>query len=616
MVIALAGADLLYLRAAAWWLRSPQLSHLLNRRPDRFRISWREASSPFPGWLIVRDLELAGRTRRTRWSLHADEVRGAFSLPSLIRRHLALHDLVASGVAIRVARTLPPGDPPVAGQPTIEAQFAPFPREPGGPPRASPARPRWTIELTGTTLERIRELWLERWRFDGALQARGGLRLRLGRDAEVFATRLDLLDARLTVAGRPAAVHLRGTLNAFATPFAPRRVGGWGTVEHVTGEGRLAGEVTSLQFLLGLMPNVPWLAIEGGGGHLQARLRLIRGRLGEGSSAEVRAQSASIGFLEYRAQGSGVFSWRVGPKDAIGQADLSRCEIRRRGVDLPYARAPKLHLAVISRDLQMDGRLAELSGRADLPRVEVPDLRTYNDYLPAGSGLALTGGQGVFSTRLEVDRSGRARGGMFLSATDLAATGRGITLRGRCRVTVALASPDVMSRRFDLDGSRARCDGVEIRDVAKDPDAATSAGWWAEGTIGDGFVAPGAEGYLSLSGQVEARDALPIFALFGDRPGVKLAAFFFRDKRVAATGRIDLSSAAWQATGSGRAGPRLTADARLAGRRGQIDGALLAGIGRRRIGIELAGSERKIHWRGAADWFAAGVRKAPSSSHR
>src|SRR6185295_14138054 len=70
-ILGLLGANLLYVRAAARWLRSPELAALLNRRPERFRMSWREARSPFPGWLVVHDLHLAGRTRRTRWSLHA-----------------------------------------------------------------------------------------------------------------------------------------------------------------------------------------------------------------------------------------------------------------------------------------------------------------------------------------------------------------------------------------------------------------------------------------------------------------------------------------------------------------------------------------------------------------
>src|SRR6185295_3627335 len=124
-------------------------------------------------------------------------------------------------------------------------------------------------------------------------------------------------------------------------------------------------------------------------------------------------------------------------------------------------------------------------------------------------------------------------------------------------------------------------------------------------------VAPGAEHYLSLGGKVQARDAMPIFALFGDRPGAKIAAHFFRGKGVAANGRVDLSSAAWTATGIGYAGPKLTADARLSGRKGQIDGTLLAGIGRRMIGIELAGRERKIHWRRAEEWFAEAERPSP-----
>ncbi len=609
-ILGLVGANLLYVWGAEGWLRSADLTHRLNRRPDRFRISWRAAESPFPGWLIVRDLKLAGRTQRTQWSVQADEVHGALHLSALVRRHLVLSDLAATGVVVRVARTPLLGAPPVGGQPEFDPELPAFSERAGRP------RSRWTVVLTDVALDRVREIWLERWRLRGLMNAQGGLRLRLGRDAEVFASRLDLLDAGLSVFGRPAGAHLRGSVAALTTPYSPRRERGWAAVRHVTGELRLAGELPSLEFLLGLMPNVPWLTIEGGDGSFRARLRLAQGKLGQGSSAQIQAKTATVGFFENRAQGQGVLSWRVDNERAIGQADLARCEIRRRGAALPYARAETLHFAVASRDLQLDGRLTDVSGKAELPRVEVPDLRSYNSYLPAGSGLQFTGGRGVSSALLTIDPSGRAEGEMELTATDLAATARGISLKGGCTVALALASRDVTSRRFDLSGSHFRCDGVELRggeeptdrgpiNGAKGKDA-LATGWWARGTIRDGLVAPGASDYLSLSGEITARDALPIFALFGDRPSAKIAAFFFRGKGVAATGRIDLQAAAWRASGRGQAGPRLTADARLAGRKGQIDGALLAGIGRRRIGIEILGQERKIHWRSAAAWFAAG----------
>ncbi len=615
-IVGLLGANQLYVRAAARWLGSPDLSARLNRRPDRFRISWREARSSFPGFLIVHDLELAGRTRRTRWSLHADEVQGALSLPSLTRRRLEFHDLVASGVAIRVARILPTGAAPIDGQPAIVPAFPQSPEQFEATLAAAPKGPRWTIDLSSVSLNRIRELWLERWRLAGSMKAHGGLRLHLGQDAEVLMTRLDLLDAGFSVVGRPAGSHLHGSVTAFTSPYSPRRERGWQAVRHVSGELRLEGRLHSLEFLLGLMPRLPWLAIEGGEGTFRTRLLLDKGKLGRGSEAEIATQKASVDFLDYQARGKAALSWRVDRDRMSGQADLSRCEIRRDGASAPYARAPALRLSFTSKDLTMDGRLDDYSGVADLPRAEVPDLRYYNAYLPAGSGLALTGGRGVLNTRVTIDSSGRMRGRIVLSASDVAATVRGLALRGRCGITVALASQDLKSRRFVLDGSRARCEGVEIRDPESPGREPSLRDWWATGTVGDGVVAPGAEHFLSLGAKVEARDALPIFALFGDRPGAKLASHFFRGKGVAATGRVDLSSAAWTAAGLGSAGPRLTAEARLSGRQGQIQGALLAGIGRRQIGIELAGHDRKIHLRGAEAWFSGAAAAKPGPGKR
>lgn len=600
-ILGLFGANALYVSVAERWFASPGLSSLLNRRPDRFHISWRAAESPYPGRLVVRGLHLAGRTQRSRWSLHADRVRGDLSLPSLLRRHLLLRGVTASGVSVRVARIPPPGAPPVAGQPEIVPEFPQSPEEFEAAARADRRRPRWTIELPSVAIERVHELWLERWRLDGPMTARGGLRLRLGREAEVFLTRLDLVDAGLSVAGHPAATHLRGTVSADTSPYIPRRERGWAAVKHVTGDLRLSGRLRSLEFLVGLVPKVPWLSIEGGDGSFSSRLRLAQGRLAPESRAEIRTRAATVGFLDYQARGEAVLSWQVDRDRMTGRADLFRCEIRRRGAEDAHARAPRLTLSFASRDLQWDGRLADLSGVADLPDAEVPDLRYYNAYLPAGSGLAIVGGRGRLRSRLVLEPSGRTHGRVHLAADDVAATGRGIAVRGKCRLDATLSGADVRSRRFELDGSTVRCDGVELRGPGGGK--AEAVGWWAEGRIGDGFVLPGARDYLSLAGTLDARDALPVFALFGDRPGAKIVAFFFRGKRVAVTGRVDLSSAGWRAVGKGQAGPRLSADARLVGAGGRIDGALLAGIGRRRVGIELMGGNRKIHWRGAEAWF-------------
>ncbi len=607
--VLLLGGEGLYTLAAARYLRSADLVGRLNRKPERFRIGWREARSPWPGWLVVHDLELAGRTRRVRWSLHADVVEGALHLPSLLNRRALFRGVEASGVAVRIARILPSGAPPLEGQPEIVPAFSATPEE-FETMLAAPRNSRWTIELQSVAMRRIRELWVERWRATGAMAARGGLKLRLGRDAQVFPTRLDLLDAEISVVGLPAASGVRGNLEAATDPFSPRRERGWAAMRHVSGSLQLDGRLRSLRFLVGLMPKVPWLSLEGGEGDLRSHVRFVRGRLEPGGDAQIRAHAAKVEFLDYQARGEALLTWRAERGGMTGQAELSRCEIRRHGASVPYATAPRLTLAFASPDLDLDGRLTEVSARADLPVAEVPDLRYYNSYLPAGAGVKLTGGRGRLATHVEIAPTGRARGRISLTTQDVAATARRLALAGRCRVAVAIASEDVRSGRFALDGTEVRCDEVTVQrtEGGKPP---SSTNWWAKGTLREGFVAPGTERFLAFSGAAEARDALPLFALFGDRPGARIAAHFFRDKAVAATGRVELSSASWRAVGQGQAGPRLTAEARLTGKEGRIEGALLARIGRRRLGIELMGGGRKIHWRRAEAWFASGVGANP-----
>src|SRR3972149_2699073 len=77
-----------YLLGARWWLGSEGLTTRLNRRPERFQLLWSTATSPWPGLLRARGVELRVQTGSVQWWMTADKAWATVDLFALARRQL------------------------------------------------------------------------------------------------------------------------------------------------------------------------------------------------------------------------------------------------------------------------------------------------------------------------------------------------------------------------------------------------------------------------------------------------------------------------------------------------------------------------------------------------
>lgn len=118
LIVALLAVTGLYL-VAANLLINTSLSSLLNRRPERFKISWSRAWSVWPGLVQVRGLAIEGKSRNVEWTVAAERARGWVGLPQLLGRRFHLRSLHAEEVRSSVVRGLgvglPPRPPPPRG---------------------------------------------------------------------------------------------------------------------------------------------------------------------------------------------------------------------------------------------------------------------------------------------------------------------------------------------------------------------------------------------------------------------------------------------------------------------------------------------------------------------
>lgn len=577
-ILLLGGAAFGYRPLAGRALASSSLRALLDRHSDRFRLRWREASSPWPGRILLRGVEITGQTPTLRWRITADRASGTFDALALLGRKIRFRGIEGQGIEVAIER--------VARK---------------GPRRPARARP-WTVELGEIRLDRGKSFQLEKARLIGPWTASGGFRLVFGRTFELFPSRIIWSRGKVTVAGAPALAHFSGRIDARVAPLAPRRDSGWRSFRFVSGTARLSGDLASIEFLAAFLPNLPWMELDSGGGPLRAEVAIDRGRWVAGSFVEVPARRAVIDILQYRVTGACRLGWHVEAERAVARVDVFGAEVGYRDRVRPHLIAPELRLALTTRDLQLDGSLAEFSAEALLPQARAPELSRYNELLPRGSGVEIQEGSGRFRTRLAIDALGRARGTMNLTTSGLRARVNDLDFRGDCHLDLDLASPDVRALRFDLDGSRGRCEGVQVGGRG-------ASDWWLEGKLGDSFAEPRGAEPLHLVATVRARDAEPFLALFGGARGAKIAARLLRAKPFDASGELSLARDAWRVHGRGTAGPKLGLQARLEGREKALAGDLLLRWGPRSLGIELDPRGRSFHWRKAEAWFAA----APTS---
>lgn len=97
-VLAVVALYAVYLLLGNLFLNTPLGTAALNRTPDRFAMQWGAGMTWWPGRLTLWDVNLHGRTTRSRWEASADRLHGQVRLLPLLHRQLLVPELHAQGV--------------------------------------------------------------------------------------------------------------------------------------------------------------------------------------------------------------------------------------------------------------------------------------------------------------------------------------------------------------------------------------------------------------------------------------------------------------------------------------------------------------------------------------
>lgn len=629
-----------YLGVGNWLLRG-ELERRINRRPETLSITWRSAWTSWPGVVHVQGFQIRGQTRSVQWWATVDRGRIDVDLWSLRDREFSAHGIDGEGVAFRLRRradarprwrTDPALRPPIPG-------LANPPRRP--PERIYPRRPRrrgrnWRVELAGMDLSGVREIWIEEFRFRGDARAVGGFDLTLRERLEVLPARVELRSGDLLRGRASILAQLSGEVTGALAPFDPLRYRGRQAFRFASGRVAVGGQIGGLGAVEPLLRQARWIDLSGGAGPLAADVRLRRGRFLPGSRLEARPREVTIGFLDYRATGSGRVTWEVvegkdGPRKTAGKAGdpgpgggiagvdrigrlttrLESFGIQRQGYPRPHVRGRGLSVVTTTPEPVFERLLFPVSLAIDMPEAEVPDLTFYNAYLPDRAGLSLRSGSGRFSGQFRAASPDWVGSGQLaLAARRVVADFRDARLRGDFRVRTRLGRADLKDRVFDVGGSDFELTGVSVVDGTERGEPVQSRpGWWLRGHLDRGRLMPGRPVYLSASAEATMRDPRPLVALFAPEGRVvRWLEDMLAVEGVGATAEVELREDSilienLAAAGRGAGGRELEIRARLRIREASPRGALYLRWGRLDVGLEVAGAKRDWKVLRPRRWF-------------
>ena len=357
-----------------------------------------------------------------------------------------------------------------------------------------------------------------------------------------------------------------------------------------------------LRWIDTLLDDLSWLEVDGRG-DVDADLMLADGQPLPGSRLDLDRVALVARVLDNRFAGQALARARV-----AGEPGGHRTEVAIRMQEFtlgPEARPGQVDLrgSDLRLDLESGGALAEfqqgLEARLRFDDAEVPDLRSYNRYLP-GESARLLGGSGKASGDLRLDREGGMVDGHM-------------RVRGR-GVRVALG-PSVLSGNVELDSRLRRLRpqgrhyvvealGVGLDGVRLEQAGGGDAAWWARMSLDEGRLRWREPFEVDGRGTVEMRDASVLLGLFADRDAFpRWIGNLVDSGQARATGRLRIRQEELVFDRIEASNDRIDLQARLRIAGGKPGGDLYARWGVLGMGVELQPGERKLHLAGARNWY-------------
>lgn len=617
VVGALLGLEVGWIVAFDRAAKSGQLERWVNRRPDRFVLRFAAARSWAPFHFSATGLEFQVQTPRWQWAVAAERVSGEIVPLPLLWRTLRFHRLEGDGVRVFARRRATTAEEAAASDGLVP-RIGPWPHFEPTPGAWRYSKLPWTYEFSDVRARAVREVWIERARFDGELHASGAFAFRRRREAEIGRAHLELLSGRATLSGEPLAESLSGRVRGSISPYPYREERGVAMLPHLALDAELGGNLHDGTVLRRYLARATWLEFDDPVAPFTAVAKVRAGELVPGTRVEILRPDRRFAFFGFEALGSSRLELTVADESGRPRVELrlryDDYELRRQGDATADFAGRGLELSARSHEPRLGALPDDARFRLHLGEARLVDLKSLTRLLPASAGIELLAGSGPVEGLLEADlATGQAAGGFGFRVEGARARVGEVEVQGEISFDAPLASDSLARRTFDLAGARLELSGFRSLAPSASAGETQSAAiepWWAR------IDAPQAELELAspagLRAHLRARlgNSAPLVALYDARrnlprwverllsaPDVEA-----RTDLLWRRGLLELSGLEVELEDA-----RIGASLEL--RQGQRQGRLLLAWRKLALGIELDGTERRYRLRGARKWFEGDLPK-------
>jgi hypothetical protein len=493
------------------------LEPLINRQPERLRVTWALALMLEPGHVYVWGLNIRSQTLVDQWEITASHVTGDIDLDALWYQRFIASDVSGEGVTFRYrvrADNPPPADVPTAladAQPPIGGLKNPPDPAPEDlyPPPTHP----WLVSLTDVDLHTT-DVWMSEYRFDGDSVLTGSFLIEGAFvDADLS---LQVGETRARRGREVVAEQILGHIDLLIDGMDRLLDRGDDTFRSVSATLALSANAHDLDFVSFYLGRFPWLSLDGSG-EVALSLAFEGGALQPGSKVTADFPDLTVGFMSYDITGRGALVAAVVDHDGVPESrigvDFREFVISRRDRIGALVTGEGFHLDATSPDVGLNMPFTHIAARLEFPESRIVDIEPYNEFLPQDIGFSILGGRGTLRGELAVSTEDNiARGDLWITGQSVQAKYEPFTLGGGLDIHAHLAEGRLDKGYYDMSGTMIDLHQMSIVDSGAPEHA--SRGWSASLEMPHGIAQVGAADYLDATLAMRCSDSKPFVALF------------------------------------------------------------------------------------------------------
>lgn len=448
--------------------------------------------SPFPGFLVARNLRLRATRSGVTWELTFDSSRMFLRLLPLREKKVLFSFLHAEGGHLsfdRVADKVSPG-----GRPTLADDGR--------------SESTWEVGLDNIRLTRMEELRVEGYRLQGRSSVEAAMHFEKNADFRIDRFHVNLASADASREGEKFG-QLRGTEINLVLESYNNRSPNASLLDKLTAEIELNAELTNLKPLEAPLSALPYLKIASARAKAMGTIRFEKGEFVPPSKLMLKSDDFKLRFLGQEAIGEAMARWVV--KDST-RFDLifDHYGLQRKGVANPEVEGKGLHVWAESDERWGKKKVKSWRAAILVPKARIKQLAYLNAFVPQGFGFQVSGGRGTLEAELKASSQEAGDGFFRIRTENMAMNYEPVQMQGDMVANFTFEKVNLEDGEFTLKDSTISLGHVAI--TAKDRSADS---WYGTLKIPEADLR--IEEPMRFDGRVrlEGKDLRPILAVYG-----------------------------------------------------------------------------------------------------